>query len=59
MKASTKDKTEGKLHEVKGRTKEAIGTLTNDADLRVEGQIEKTAGKAQKWIGRAEKKIGA
>jgi uncharacterized protein YjbJ (UPF0337 family) len=59
MKASTKDKAEGTFHEVKGRTKEEIGTLTKDAHLKAEGQVEKATGKAQKWIGRAEKKIGA
>jgi uncharacterized protein YjbJ (UPF0337 family) len=58
MKPSTKDKTEGKLHEVKGEIKKEVGKATNDPDLEVSGEAEKTAGKVQKWIGRAEKAVG-
>ena len=48
MKPSTKDRTEGKLHEVKGKVKEAVGKVTNDADLEVSGNAEKKGGKVQK-----------
>jgi uncharacterized protein YjbJ (UPF0337 family) len=58
MKPSTKDKAEGKLHEVKGKIKEEAGKATNDPDLEVSGKAEKKAGKVQKWIGRAEKAVG-
>jgi uncharacterized protein YjbJ (UPF0337 family) len=58
MKPSTQDRTEGKLHEVKGKIKEEIGKATNNPDLEVEGNAEKNAGKVQKWIGRAEKAVG-
>jgi uncharacterized protein YjbJ (UPF0337 family) len=58
MKSSTKDKTEGKLHEVKGEIKKEVGKAMNDADLKVTGEAEKKAGKVQKWIGRAEKAVG-
>jgi uncharacterized protein YjbJ (UPF0337 family) len=58
MKPSTKDKTEGKLHEVKGKIKEEAGKVTNDPNLEVSGKAEKKAGKVQKWIGRAEKAVG-
>jgi uncharacterized protein YjbJ (UPF0337 family) len=58
MKPSTKDKVEGKLHEVKGEIKEEVGKATNNSNLEVSGKAEKKAGKAQKWIGRAEKAIG-
>jgi uncharacterized protein YjbJ (UPF0337 family) len=58
MKPSTQDRTEGKLHEVKGRVKEEIGKATNDPDLEVSGKVEKNAGKVQNWIGRAEKAVG-
>lgn len=58
MKPSTQDKTEGKLHEVKGKIKEAVGEATNDSDLEVSGAAEKRAGQALKWIGRAEKAVG-
>jgi uncharacterized protein YjbJ (UPF0337 family) len=58
MKPSTEDKTEGKLHEVKGNVKEQIGKVTNNADLEVSGKVEKNAGKTQKWIGKIEKAVG-
>jgi uncharacterized protein YjbJ (UPF0337 family) len=58
MKSSTKDQTEGKLHEVKGEIKEEVGKATNDPNLEVSGKAEKKAGKVQKWIGRAEKAVG-
>ncbi len=58
MKPSTQDRTDGKLHEVKGTVKEEIGKATNDPDLEVAGNAEKNAGKVQNWIGRAEKAVG-
>jgi uncharacterized protein YjbJ (UPF0337 family) len=58
MKPSTQDKTEGKLHEVKGKIKEAVGKARNDSDLEVSGAAEKRVGKALEWIGRAEKAVG-
>jgi uncharacterized protein YjbJ (UPF0337 family) len=53
MKPSTQDKTEGKIHEVKGKIKEEIGKLTKNPNLEGEG----LAGKAQKWVGKVEKAI--
>jgi uncharacterized protein YjbJ (UPF0337 family) len=58
MKPSTQDRTEGKLHEVKGKVKEEVGKATNDPDLEVSGEAEKNAGKVQNWIGRAERAVG-
>jgi uncharacterized protein YjbJ (UPF0337 family) len=58
MKASTQDRAEGKLHEVKGKVKEEIGKATNDPDLEVSGNAEKNVGKVQNLIGRAEKAVG-
>ena len=58
MKPSMQDRTEGKLHEVKGQIKEKVGKVTNDPDLEVSGKTEKKAGKVQEWIGRAEKAVG-
>ncbi len=59
MKPSTRDRTEGKLHEVRGKIKERIGKATNDPDLEVSGNAEKIAGKVQEWIGGAERAVGA
>ena len=47
MKPSTRDRTEGKLTEVKGKIKEEIGRATNNPDLEVSGNAEKNAGKVQ------------
>ena len=51
MKSSTKDKVEGKYHEVKGKIKEMAGELTDDPKLEAEGTSEKVATKLQKKIG--------
>jgi uncharacterized protein YjbJ (UPF0337 family) len=54
MKPSTTDQIKGKLHELKGKTKEKAGQLTNNPDLAAEGQNEKLAGTIQKKIGQVE-----
>ena len=54
MKPSTTDQIQGKLHELKGKTKEKAGQLTNNPRLTGEGQAEKVAGKIQKKIGQVE-----
>jgi len=51
MKSSTKDKAEGKYHEVKGKIKEMAGDLTDNSKLETEGTTEKIAGKVQQKIG--------
>ena len=55
MKDSTKDKIEGKVHEVKGALKEQLGKVKKDPDLEDEGQAEKVGGKVQKKVGDIEK----
>jgi len=51
MNSSTKDKVEGKFHEVKGTVKEAAGKLSDNPKLKAEGTAERIAGKVQKKIG--------
>ncbi len=58
MNPRTQDRTEGKLHEVKGKINAEIGKATENPDLEVAGNGEKNGGKVQKWIGRAEKAVG-
>ncbi len=58
MKPSTQDRTEGKVHEVKGKIKEEVGRATNDPELEVSGNAEKKAGMVQNLIGRVEKAVG-
>jgi uncharacterized protein YjbJ (UPF0337 family) len=54
MKPSTNDRIAGKLHELKGKTKQQAGKLTNNPRLTAEGQAENIAGKIQKKIGQVE-----
>jgi len=58
MKPSTTDQAEGKLHEVKGKLKEAAGRITNNPDLADQGTAEKVAGKVQSKVGQIEKVLG-
>jgi uncharacterized protein YjbJ (UPF0337 family) len=54
MKRSTKNRTEGRLHEVKGTLVEKAGKLTRNPALEAEGADERNAGKVQKVIGKIE-----
>ena len=51
----------GKTQELKGRVKEAAGTLTGDAALKREGQVDQAVGKvkqaADKVISKVEKAV--
>jgi uncharacterized protein YjbJ (UPF0337 family) len=58
MKQSRKDKAKGTFHVVNGEVKKKVGRATNNANLEVEGQVEKIVGKIQKKIGQAEKIVG-
>lgn len=51
MKSSTTNQVEGALHELKGTVKKKVGQLTNDPDLKADGQAEKLAGKVQNKVG--------
>jgi uncharacterized protein YjbJ (UPF0337 family) len=48
-----KDRISGAAKQVKGSVKEGIGKVTGDTKTKVEGKIEKTAGKGQSAIGEA------
>jgi len=58
MKSSTRDQTEGKFHQVKGKIKEVAGKLLDNPKLEAEGIDEKIAGKVQEKIGQAKKVFG-
>jgi uncharacterized protein YjbJ (UPF0337 family) len=51
MKSGSKDRTQGKFHEVKGKVKEKVGQIINDRNLEAKGKSENVAGKIQKKIG--------
>jgi uncharacterized protein YjbJ (UPF0337 family) len=42
--------------ELKGRAKEAAGDLTDDKDLKREGQVDKAAGKAKEGLDKVSDK---
>ena len=58
MKPSTKDRAEGKFHELKGKAKEIAGKVTDNPELEAEGTGEKIAGKVQEKIGQVKKVLG-
>ena len=53
----TEDEFKGKAREVKGRAKDAVGGLTNDPEMQIEGKIDKLTGKAQSALGKAERDL--
>jgi uncharacterized protein YjbJ (UPF0337 family) len=57
MKASTKDRIEGKYHEAKGAVKEKVGATTGNAVQESRGHDEKVAGKVLNKVGQVEKEL--
>jgi uncharacterized protein YjbJ (UPF0337 family) len=55
MNSSTKDKIQGKFHEVKGKVRQKAGQAAGNPDVESKGQSENIAGKVQKKIGQIEK----
>ena len=51
MKSSTKDHAEGKMHQVKGKIKEAVGKTVGNRNLETEGKKEHLEGKVQEKVG--------
>lgn len=49
----------GKADEIKGRIKEAAGTLTGNEKLRQEGKAEKVVGKVEQAVENTAKKVKA
>ncbi len=58
MKPSTRDRVEGKLHEVTGKAKEKLGQVTHNPKLAAKGTAEKLAGKVQAKVGQVKKAFG-
>jgi len=58
MKTSTWNRAEGKLREVEGALKEAVGAASRNRNLDVEGKFEKRVGKIQGNMGRVQKAAG-
>jgi uncharacterized protein YjbJ (UPF0337 family) len=53
-----RDEFEGKKENLKGRVKEAAGTLTGDERLEKEGADQRARGEAQETVGKARRKVG-
>jgi uncharacterized protein YjbJ (UPF0337 family) len=58
MKSSARDQAEGMFHELKGAAKEIAGKISDNPKLKVEGSVEKIAGKVQEKIGQIKKVLG-
>jgi uncharacterized protein YjbJ (UPF0337 family) len=46
-----------KTDQAKGRVKEAVGSLTDDKDLKREGRSDRLAGEAKEKLGHAKDKV--
>ena len=53
-----RDELEGKAEALKGKIKQAAGTLARDPDLHDEGVVDEVAGKTQEAVGRVRRKVG-
>ncbi len=54
-----KNERDGMTEQAKGRVKQAVGDLTGDDQLKAEGEIDETVGKAKTAVGEAQQKVGA
>jgi uncharacterized protein YjbJ (UPF0337 family) len=52
------DELKGKMHQVKGRVKQAAGDLTDDERLREEGAADEAGGEVREGFGTARRKVG-
>jgi uncharacterized protein YjbJ (UPF0337 family) len=53
-----RDEIRGKAENLKGRVKQAAGTLTGNARLESEGSDERDSGAAREKLGRARREVG-
>ena len=58
MKDDLKREIKGKVDNIKGRVKEAIGALSGNKETQAEGTVERVAGAANEKIGEVERKVG-
>lgn len=58
MKPSTKNRTEGAAHQLKGAIKESAGTISDNPKLKAKGIVENISGKIQEKIGHVQKVFG-
>jgi uncharacterized protein YjbJ (UPF0337 family) len=53
-----RDELEGKTDALKGKIKQAAGDLTDNDQMRNEGEADELAGKTQDAFGRGRRKVG-
>ena len=53
-----KNEREGKVDQVKGKVKQAIGDISGNEDLKAEGKRDEASGKAQEAVGEIRHKAG-
>ncbi|HEX3905709.1 MAG TPA: CsbD family protein [Polyangia bacterium] len=58
MKDDLKRDIKGKVDDIKGRVKEAIGALTGNKETQAEGTVERSAGAANEKVAEVERKVG-
>ena len=58
MKTSTWNRAQGKLREVEGALKEAVGAAARNRNLDVDGKFEKRVGKVQGAMGPMPRAVG-
>jgi uncharacterized protein YjbJ (UPF0337 family) len=51
------DEIKGTAKEIKCKAKDALGGLTGDTKMQVEGKVDQATGKVQNAIGKAERKL--
>ena len=54
-----KNERDGKIDQVKGKVKQAVGDLTGNDKLKTEGKVDEIVGDAKTAVGGAQKKVGA
>ena len=48
---------DGKLHQVEGKAKQVIGSVTGDKDLQAEGRVDEAVGAGEAAVGKAVRKV--
>jgi uncharacterized protein YjbJ (UPF0337 family) len=50
--------TKGKVKQIRGRAKEAVGKVTGDEKLERKGALERVEGSIEEGVGKARRKVG-
>ena len=53
-----RDEVRGKVDQVKGRVKESVGKMSDDEELRNEGEADQIAGNVEEGFGKGRRKVG-